>query len=550
MPLPHVHITIIQPEGYVHSLGFLDQARFFRHQLRRLGAQVTMAKNRLREDAVNIVFGAHLGFATEALERHACVFVNLEQLGQGGARVSPQYLELLRSQSVIDYDVANIAAYGQDPAQVPVVSFAHAPYLPAPELPLEERPIDLLFFGSVNPRRQQFLARIEACGLSVASFDHPVYAEERDHYIQQAKAVVNCHFYETSRFEQARAFQCLSLGTPFISERAPQACPPPAFEPAVFWLEDDRLESFFRDHFGTPAFFEEARQRLAAFRQHDALGDYALLLETAARCMERHRLTRDRSLWQPTRLNLTDAEPFRLGWLNASTRAEDLADVYLELGQPGNWPLQCTTAHGAELDLQPQSLQQIHAGHVLVSTPDLGMWMNQALLLLQDGGELTMDIPVRHGPLAAVLPGRRRDLDETSWIVFTDEFWRSGWFSHRLELTGGQWLNLQRQAGSKADAAWLQMTLRKRATTARERTLARMHRADFGGIDEDLSTAHPSQAHASATAAPTAAVTVGPVAPSQRPSAPPHDAASASRPEPDPLEPVNPLHAHRTVVLH
>jgi hypothetical protein len=59
---PAIHLAIIQPAGYVHSLGFLDQARYFRHMFRRQGAKVTMAKNRLREDAVNFVFGAHLAF--------------------------------------------------------------------------------------------------------------------------------------------------------------------------------------------------------------------------------------------------------------------------------------------------------------------------------------------------------------------------------------------------------------------------------------------------------------------------------------------------------
>ena len=35
-PLPAIHLAIIQPAGYVHSLGFLDQARYFRHQFRYL----------------------------------------------------------------------------------------------------------------------------------------------------------------------------------------------------------------------------------------------------------------------------------------------------------------------------------------------------------------------------------------------------------------------------------------------------------------------------------------------------------------------------------
>lgn len=54
--LPDIHLCIQQPPGYVHSLGLLDQARYFRYQFRRLGVNVSISKNRLRYDAVNIIF--------------------------------------------------------------------------------------------------------------------------------------------------------------------------------------------------------------------------------------------------------------------------------------------------------------------------------------------------------------------------------------------------------------------------------------------------------------------------------------------------------------
>ena len=216
--LPEIHLCIVQPAGYVHSLGLVDQARYFRYQFRRLGANVSLAKNRLRHDAVNFVFGAHLGFDATQCQRHACVFVNLEQLGEGGATVSDAYRQLLRQSAVVDYDADNVAAYSDQPDAVPVVPLLHAPYLASPEaMPLEERPIDLLFIGSMNDRRRAWLDRIEAFGLTVAVFDSALYGPERDQFIAQAKAVVNCHFYESSRFEQARVAHCLSLGTPVIS---------------------------------------------------------------------------------------------------------------------------------------------------------------------------------------------------------------------------------------------------------------------------------------------------------------------------------------------
>ena len=86
-----------------------------------------------------------------------------------------------------------------------IVPLLHAPYLaPAAAIPLEDRPIDLLFIGSMNDRRRAWLERIRATGRQVTTLASALYGAERDALIGQAKAVVNAHFYESSRFEQAR----------------------------------------------------------------------------------------------------------------------------------------------------------------------------------------------------------------------------------------------------------------------------------------------------------------------------------------------------------
>ncbi len=70
---------------------------------------------------------------------------------------------------MVDYDADNVPAYAADPLDVPVVPMLFAPYLvPDLSLPLPERPIDLLFVGSMNPRRRAWIDRIEAQGLQVA----------------------------------------------------------------------------------------------------------------------------------------------------------------------------------------------------------------------------------------------------------------------------------------------------------------------------------------------------------------------------------------------
>jgi hypothetical protein len=484
--VPPIHLCIVQPPGYVHSLGFLDQARYYRWQLRRLGATVSLAKNRLRHDAVNLVFGAHLGFEPALRRRYSCVFVNLEQLGEGGAQVRPEYLALLRTSAVADYDADNVASYASDPADVPLLPLLYAPYLADESpLPLEERPIDLLFFGSMNPRRRALLDRIEAQGVQVAMFDGPIYGPERDAYICQAKAVYNAHFYETSRFEQARVSHCLSLGTPVIAERGPSTRPGAAFEGAVHWLPDHELESFFASYFRSDDFYAHSRTQLERFRETDPVESYADLLAFAAGFGNTHRGQRDPEPWRPTQINLGSGKDYKPGWLNLDIVARTLPDLLLDLGQPVQLPQLFDSDIAGPVLLEPGQCERVYANNVLEHVPDLPMLMSNLLALLRVGGVAEIEVPYERALTAWQDPTHLRAMNENSWIYYTDWFWYLGWFEHRFELRELTWLDSRVQPCTQAQAAFMRVKLRKIDTTPHERTVARTMQADFGGLPED-----------------------------------------------------------------
>ncbi|MBV8502824.1 MAG: methyltransferase domain-containing protein [Paucibacter sp.] len=485
--LPEVHLCIVQPSSYVHSLGFIDQARYFRYQFRRLGARVSIAKNRLRHDAVNLIFGAHLGFDVTQTQRHACVFVQLEQIGRGGANLRPDYLKLLQQAAVIDYDADNVPAYSGTPQDVPLVAFQHAPYLKLePVIPLEERPIDLLFIGSMNDRRRAWLDRVEACGRSVAVFDAALYAEERDDFIRQAKAVVNCHFYESARFEQARVAQCLSLGTPVISERTEQTRPHAAFEDCVLWLQDHQLERFFREDFATPAFYEYARAALQRFEAADPIEAYADALAFVAGYARVHHQHRPTEPWRPERVNLGSGRDYKTGWLNIDILDRAMPDVVLDLSAPLQMPLRIDSARAGPVELAEDSVALIYANNVLEHVPDLASLMGNCLRLLRVGGEFQIEVPYERALSAWQDPTHVRAMNENSWIYYTAWFWYLGWFEHRFDLVQLVWLDSQLQACNQSEAAFMRVTLRKIVTTPRERTTARTMQAELRLPDDDL----------------------------------------------------------------
>jgi SAM-dependent methyltransferase len=485
--IPKIHLCVIQPAGYLHSLGFLDQARYFRHQFRRMGAEVSLAKNRLRHDAVNFVFGAHLGFDAGQRERYSCIFVNLEQLGCGGAPVAPAYLRLLSGSAVVEYDADNIAAYTTRVDEVPVFPLLSAPYLrPAQTLPLEERPIDLLFIGSMNERRAALIRRIEASGRQVSLLDTPLYGPERDQIILQSKAVLNMHFYESSRFEQARVSHCLSLQTPVVSERNASTRPHAAFEDSVFWFDADRAHDFFANEFATPAFFEQARAGLARFGETDPIEAYADMLAFAAGFGPAHQQRRPVGAWRPTKVNLGSGKDYKSGWLNLDILERTAPDAVLDLGAEIELPLAFFSPYAGEVRLEAASLDRIYANNVLEHVPDLPMLMGNALALLKEGGEFEIEVPYERSLTAWQDPTHLRALNENSWVYYTDWFWYLGWFEHRFEMAQSSWLDLQLKPCAKEAAAFMRVTLRKIPTTTRERMVARTMSPDLMVPDDDM----------------------------------------------------------------
>lgn len=475
----------MQPRGYIHSQGFLDQARYARYQFRRLGSDVTIGKNRLREDSVNIVFGAHLGFDPSLKERNACVFFNLEQLGEGGASVSNDYMDLLRSSPAIDYDERNLAAYGLEPGEIPVVSFQYAPYLAKEQcLPLKDRPIDLLFFGSINERRKALFDRIERCGWNVSMFDHPLYAEERDQFIGQSKAVFNCHFYETSRFEQARAFHTLSLGTPVISERTNKTTPPPAFENAVTWISDEKIESFFQNEFMSHDWIKKADIQLQNFKQIDNLNIWTVAHNYCQTIKAKH--STECGIWLPLKMNINNGrdENYKLGWLNVDESNSASADISIDWANPNIIPLQLKTINDVEFEIEENQLDQIHTQSDLTQTKNHHVLLGNLLRILKIDGRLDMEIPWNTITDLNREQGKPATVNTTRWARIVQRFWELNNLNYRFEIIGCNFVDDKSSPCDAQSAASLLVSFKKTETTAKERSIARVYLPNFGIIED------------------------------------------------------------------
>lgn len=481
-----INICIIQPSGYIHSLGFLDQARYLRFQFRRFGVNVFLSKNRLRHDAINVILGAHLGFEPSLKERYICVFFNLEQIGEKGAAVSSKYLNLLGSSAVFDYARENVGNYTEYVDDVPLLSFGYAPYLEPSSIPIAERPIDLLFIGSMNERRQKIIDEIESEGVNVAFFDAPLYGPERDEIIRQAKAVVNCHFYETARFEQARAFQCLSLGTPVISERTPATHPGANFEDSVFWVRSGEWKKFIREVFLTEQFAQLSGEKLKEFQRHDLMEIFADALAFSQSFANVYCEKISPDPWKPQFLHIGSGKDYLMGWLNIDISTNAMPDVVLDLCERHQWPKNMQGSMAGDLVLDAGQFKIIYANNVLEHVHDLPQMMTNCLDLLEEDGALEVIVPYEKSNAAWQDPTHVRAMNEDSWIYYADWFWYLGWFEYRFHIQEFSYLNKTMKSCEKDDANFMKVTLKKVATSFSERMMARMQQANFGGVPEDI----------------------------------------------------------------
>lgn len=210
-------IWVVTPPGNPHHHAFDEIALSLRSAFARLGfdAPVVFRPEDIRGRAV--VLGGNFipKIGLRELPRSLILF-NLEQVQDRSPWITPAYIQLLKHFPVWDYSLQNIRAL----QGLGVVDIRHCRIGYVPELtriaPAVED-IDVLFYGSMNERRQQILQAIRDRGMKVAGV-FGVYGEKRDALIARAKIVLNLHFYEAQVFEVVRVSYLLANRKFVISE--------------------------------------------------------------------------------------------------------------------------------------------------------------------------------------------------------------------------------------------------------------------------------------------------------------------------------------------
>ena len=164
----------------------------------------------------DVVLLAHAAKALGQTIPPGSTVYNLEPLYDGCRSLSVGYMEVLRAFPVWDYQERNVEylrAHGVNARHVP------CGYTPALERAKPRtKDIDVLFVGSMSPRREAKLAEIrKACSVVTAQ---GVYGAELDALIARARIVVNIHFTDHPHpLEVVRLNYLMANGCCVVSER-------------------------------------------------------------------------------------------------------------------------------------------------------------------------------------------------------------------------------------------------------------------------------------------------------------------------------------------
>jgi hypothetical protein len=213
-----IQIVHIKPANSPHAEGLREVAETLFYAALALGHDVNLAHNVLDAKRLNIVVGWHL-LAPATLHRyvlgHSVVLYNLEQLAATG--LADRFAAASWSCALWDYSAHNIAALrGCDVKETPLcVPLGHVPEMT--QITHGEPMTDVLFYGSLNARRNAVLADLRKRGLEVSHL-FGVYGRRRDAEIATAKVVLNMHNYDTQIFEVVRCSYLWSNKVAVVSE--------------------------------------------------------------------------------------------------------------------------------------------------------------------------------------------------------------------------------------------------------------------------------------------------------------------------------------------
>ena len=423
-------IVRICPDNYLHYHVFDEIIESLVVGFTDNGIAATVVNNEFSTHLLNIVIGAHM-LNDEQLGRlpENIIIYNFEQFDSNSTWMRTSYLDALASHRCWDYSQYNTTALkmlrpSAEPEYVPVGYAATLTRL----LPLTQD-IDVLFYGSINTRREAIIDALKSAGCNVhVSFG--VYGEERDNLIRRSKVVLNIHYYESHVLEIVRVSYLMANSKAIVSECSSDTEVYPHLLDGLRLVPYDCIVDGCIELLANPDKRRDLEQRalLAVKKQtsSEVLMNTSIFSNKLADSLPMEPV--------PKRLNLGSGKDWRQDFLNIDILPRTNPDLVLDICHPLPLGEMLVTERFAPFQLSPGQFDLIIAYDVLEHLPDLVAAMTSCLNLLSLGGEMHVQVPYDLSYGAWQDPTHLRAFNERSWLYYTDWHWYLGWQNERFVL--------------------------------------------------------------------------------------------------------------------
>jgi hypothetical protein len=427
-------ITLIRPEGFLHTEAFREVADTLQFGLRGLGHTAQVQENVLDPAATNLLLGSHLLSRLEMLMLPpGSILYNLEQLG--GPSLPEQFYEVAVKHRVWDYSLENIATWNGMKCAFPPVH-VRLGYVPELSRITAQQPqdIDVLFYGSLNQRRILVVKALKDAGVKIHTI-FGVYGKERDDLIARSKVILNVHFYNTKIFEMVRVSYLLANAKAVVAECSSGTALEQGLADSLLGCPYDSLVDGCLSLLQN----EEERRRLEIrgfqwFSQRKESEILSIALRESTSAIEKTSEVQISTVQFPKKLNLGSGKDWREDHFNVDFDAYWEPDAVLDFNHPLPIGKPLETQRFGTIVLENNSFDEIIANDSLEHIPSLMTAMTSCLRLLKVGGLFRISVPYDLSWGAWQDPTHVRAFNERSWLYYTDWFWYMGWTEARFDL--------------------------------------------------------------------------------------------------------------------
>jgi hypothetical protein len=233
------NVTLIDPAGYKFAYLLTDSCRLIAYGLRGLGYQADLTVNSLDPTAVNVIIGGHLlsGETARGIAGSGMRYVvfQSEWLSEGpdgkvhssfqAANFEPNCRALFEGAAQVweayDHNRSLLERWDLAPGRLRTIGGVgfHPDMADVKHRPWAEKDVDVLFFGSVTPRRARVIDELSKTLRVLALLDAP--AAFRNDLIARAKLNLNLHATdEYQHLSLARVSVLLNNRCVVVSEQA------------------------------------------------------------------------------------------------------------------------------------------------------------------------------------------------------------------------------------------------------------------------------------------------------------------------------------------